>query len=179
MEKNNEDIPTSVIKGSGFVNVNWGEEKNGSVMLVKPDCVLLGVNNLPCILYATPGTNFQQYQIGDEIYKIRKLVLRSSFKSKSYSKDLNIEIPEWITDFRELEKIYLDNLVIDNLNLIKNLPLTHLGFRNVRLANEGEIVNLVNQMDRLKEISFDLSFHHIIPFLNQDIEFVFLETAGY
>ncbi|GAA4779434.1 hypothetical protein GCM10023231_02760 [Olivibacter ginsenosidimutans] len=172
-ENNKKNIPKSTIKGSGFVNINWNGEKSGSLMYSSSNCILLGKEDVPYMLYTTPNiVQLLAAKKGEGLYKIRKLVLTSFFGSKTNSNNPYTEIPEWIGNFQELQEIYFENINVDRLEIVKSLYLTKLSFKNVTFRHISSICRSINGLSMLEEIHHDESFHDVLLCLDKRIKTV-------
>lgn len=79
------NIPQSAIKGGGFFNTDLDFKDNGGkLMFTHPNCVVVGLNELPHTLFITPGFDERTLpaSINEKLYEVKKNVLKSSFSDE-------------------------------------------------------------------------------------------------
>src|ERR1700761_7562529 len=84
---NQEEIPRSIIKGSGVIHADLNSSKGrGNLLFVSPKCTIVGLNNLPYMLFTTPefNENVLPLNIKKDIHEIKELVLQPSFSTEAH-----------------------------------------------------------------------------------------------
>ena len=171
MEKpRQEEIPRSIIKGtSGRIS---GLNGKGEVLFADPKCFVIGVGNLPYILFTTPEFNEDNLplNIGKQVYDIKKLAFQPTFSADTSKEVKSCVIPRWLSDFKMVEELSLGYVEIDDLHSLKDLPIQHLILKNIRYNDSQSVVSAIRQFKLLKEVSYDQSLDtdlkHAIEELN-------------
>jgi hypothetical protein len=179
MEKpKQEDIPKSVIKGSGGIAVDLSSlNGKGKVLFADPRCFVIGLNDFPFMMFATPEftEKLLPTHIQESIYGIKDLTFKPSFfVGKKHTPIKPCEISPWIASFKYIEYLQLENVNIDNLILLKELPVEHLNLKAVIYTNDTEVLFAIKQFKSLKEVSFD---HSITDDLRHRIAALHLKTT--
>jgi len=173
-----EDIPKSTIKGSGGIGADLSSlNGKGKVIFADPKCFVIGLHDLPYIMFATPefDENILPIQIRENIHNIKSLTFKQSFyKGKKHTPIKPCEISPWIVRFKYIEYLQLENINIDNLILLKELPVEHLNLKAVTYTNDKEVFFAIKQFKALKEISYD---HSISDDLKHRIGTLHLKTT--
>ena len=171
MEKSRqEEIPSSIVKGSsGRIS---GLNGKGEMLFADPKCFVIGVENLPYILFTTPEFNEDNLplNIGKQIYEIKKLAFQPTFSADTSKEVKSCVIPRWLSDFKKVEELSFGYVEIDDLHSLKDLPIQHLILKNIRYNDSRRIVPAIKQFKHLKEVSYDQSLDadlkHAIEELN-------------
>ncbi|OJZ07117.1 hypothetical protein [Sphingobacterium sp. 40-24] len=165
MEKdNNEGI--SIIKGSGMLHVNWGDEKNGSVLFFQGETILLGMYNVPFALYTT--AKFDKNTLPNEHVKnldlLERLFLTGDYSSRRVKENSPYEIPLWINDLENLSLLYLDHFDLIGLT---NLRIQNLKTLVLKNAHVIDIPNLLIELLTFKNLSHIAYDESCIPLIHQ------------
>lgn len=173
---NNKKIPESRIQGSGFLNIRRKEGEEGEVLFFNGRDILLGKNKLPFILFTSPNIpSLDIFNVGDRIFCIKKLVL-NSLLGKQPNTDLVYEvIPEWLVMMKYVEEISFENIRIENLEKVIDLPIRSLSFKNVIISNISKTVDVINHLEGLEEIDYDETFLDVIELLDNRIKCVLIK----
>jgi len=155
--ENNEG--KSIIKGSGFLNVDWGDIENGSILFFDGVNILLGIDEIPYMLYTT--ISFDINIIPDnflkDLYEVRKLHLTVSLSFRSRNASTHYAIPRWLENYNKLEFLSLNYFDLNGLKLIKYFPVEELIIRNAYIQNvENTIIDLMS-LPNLKTFIYDES----------------------
>jgi len=173
-----EDIPKTVIKGSGGIGADLSSlNGKGKVLFADPTCFIIGIDDLPYMMFVTPefNKNILPVPIQEHIYGIKSLIFKPSFfVGKKHAQIKPCEISSLITDFKHIEYLQLENVDIDNLSLLKELPIEHLSLKTITYTNSSEIFQVIKHFRYLKEISYD---HSITNDLKHEIETLHLKTT--
>jgi hypothetical protein len=157
-----EEIPRSIIKGSsGGISGDLSSlNGKGKLLLADPKCFVIGLENLPYILFTTPEFLEENLptNIGKNIYEVKKLVLKPTFFVGASKAIKYCTIPEWLTNFKKIEDLRFEYVEIDDLNYLRNLPIQHLIFENIKFSDSKKIIAAIKQFKHLKDISYDQSF---------------------
>lgn len=158
MENDNKE-GRSVIKGSGFLRVDWGDEKNGSILFFQDETVLLGINKVPFALYTT--TRFDNNILPKEyiqgLCKVEKLFLTADYNSRRVRDNGPYEIPFWINDLENLSLLYLDHFDLSGLTNLRIQNLKTLVLKNAHVINIPDLLVELLTFRNLTHISYDLS----------------------
>lgn len=115
--------------------------------------------NRPYKLFVTPEFSITKLPLNIEntIYEVKELVLQSTF-SIDLMKSINCcSIPIWISNFNHLEIIRFERVKIDELYILKDLPVQYMIFENVECGDSKKINNALKLFKHLKKISYDQS----------------------
>lgn len=155
-----EEIPRSIIKGSGVIraDLNFPQGK-GDLLFLSPKCIVIGLDNLPYMLFATPEFSFDilPVNIKSNIHLVKEIVLQSTFSVEINQLDQYSYLPNWLQDFKGLKHLHLKYIIIDDLILLKDLPIQHLILDNVKYNDKVKLVYCIGVFKYLKEISCDHS----------------------
>ncbi len=164
-------IPHSIIKGKGFYNIDLGDNLigiGGEVLLLNRNGALIGLNNLPYFLFATPdfsldkipseGINRLPKDIKQTLYEVQEVILQSSFENYLFAEKEQPpaykEIPTWIKDFKKLKSITFDYINIDNLHYLNELPIEKITLKNIQFTNESYLLTTIKKLKFLKTINY-------------------------
>lgn len=165
MEKDNNE-GRSIIKGSGFLRVNWGDEKNGSVLFFQGDTVLLGICSIPFALYTT--ARFDKNTLPNEhvknLYQLEKLFLTGDYSSIRVKENRPYEIPLWINDLENLSFLYLDHFDLSGLTNLRIQNLKTLVLKNAHIIDIPNLLIEILTFKNLTHIAYDES---CIPLIDQ------------
>lgn len=168
MKKINPDtIPKSVIKGSGFIGGDFAHSKgNLNVLYLNPKICVFGLNNESCpyTIFITPNFNRDSIppNILKDLYKAKELILKPSFSEFKESSLEHCKIPDWLTDFKEIEVLKLDFVDLDELSKLKFLPIKKLIIENIKYSDEDRIQNMIESMENLIEVVYDSSMVRVV-----------------
>ncbi len=127
MEKpKQEEIPRSIIKGSGVIHADLNSPKGrGNLLFVSPKCTVVGLHNLPYMLFTTPefNENILPVDIKKDIYEVKEVVLQPSFAIEAHKSIKYCTVPEWLTNFKKIESLRFEYVVLDDLDCLKDLPV--------------------------------------------------------
>ncbi|WP_293312928.1 hypothetical protein [Pedobacter sp. UBA5917] len=162
MNKSRENLPKSVIKGSGFINTDLEFRDSGdTIMFLSPQCVVIGFEGLPHTLFSTP--DFDSVQIPDilqeKIYQVRKIILKKTFSDEALKEGIFFDIPNWLIGFDALECIDFDGVNLDHLSILKNLSIKHLILHNTSFSSKEKIKATFSSFKKLTKIDCDQSFY--------------------
>jgi hypothetical protein len=162
MEKLKQDqIPRSIIKGTGAIGADLSSlNGKGKVLFADPRCFVIGVNDLPYAMFATPvfRAKFLPIDIRESIYGIKNLIFKPSFfVGKKHTPMKPCEISSWVTDFKKIECLQLENVNLDDLISLKDLPIEQLSLKSVIYTNDQQIIRSIKHFKCLKEIFYDYS----------------------
>jgi hypothetical protein len=174
MEKpQQEEIPKSIIKGSGIVAADLSSlHGKGKILFVHPGCFVIGLDNSPYMLFTTPEFNegVLPPNIGKHIYDVKKLVLQPTFSVKASKEIRYCTIPKWLNNFKKIEYLRFEYVELDDLEYLENLPIQHIVFENVKYNDDKKVISAIKRFKHLKEISYDQSvstdLRHSIKGLN-------------
>ncbi|RYE21828.1 MAG: hypothetical protein EOP45_09075 [Sphingobacteriaceae bacterium] len=162
MRKPREDeIPVSTIRHD-TVYADFNElNGEGKILYLNPKCVLIGLNEVPHMLFVTPDFNQDDLKknIGENLYEIKQLVLQSNFLNKSTEKGKYYRIPDWLLNFKKIEYLKVESAELDDLWLLRNLPVQHLILKHIKFNDATVFTNSVTQFHFLKEITYDDSLN--------------------
>jgi hypothetical protein len=173
MKKTDPDtIPKTAIKGSGFIGGDFTHFKgNLNVLYLNPKICVFGLNHesLPYTVFITP--NFIKDSIPanilNNLYKAKELSLKPSFSEDTNSSFEHCRIPDWLTDFKELEVLKLDFVDLDELSKLKSLPIKKLMLERSKYSNQKRIQNIIENMESLNEVVYDSSMASVIKYMDQ------------
>lgn len=156
--QNEEQIPRSVIKGPGIIAADWGElNGEGQIIYASPNCFVLGLKGTPYMLFITP--EFSQTSLidkfGESIYSVTRCVLQPTFfvnREITYC-----QVPKWLSNFNKIKYLRLENVNIDDLKVLTNLPIEHLVLENIEQTDSEKVMEAISDLKKLKEISYDQS----------------------
>lgn len=155
------NIPKSRIKGSGFVNTDLDSKNNGEKLLfTHPNCVVVGLDDLPYMLFVTPDFDEKKLPpvVNEKIHEVKKIVLKSTFSDEMLNRQKYYSIPKWLISFNKVEYIDLEDADLDDLELLKECPIKHFVFRNVKFDNLEKVASALRLFKNLVDISCNPSF---------------------
>ncbi len=160
-------VPHSDIRGSGFLNIDWGDEQNGSVLHFDSRSILLAIDGTPHTLVTKPDISgmTDSGKFGEELYEVKRIVLLSTFGSEI----VYCSIPIWITRFKKLDELQLTGVQLDDIRLIHDLPITRLVLKDVIFDRPTSIATVLNGLPTLKRVIYDPSIYAVIPLLSDRI----------
>ncbi|WP_312789555.1 hypothetical protein [Sphingobacterium sp.] len=183
MEKDNNE-GRSIIKGSGFLRVDWGDEKNGSVLFFQGDTVLLGICSIPFALYTTArlDINTLPNEYVRNLYQLEKLFLTGDYSGTRIKENRPYEIPLWINDLENLSLLYLDHFDLIGLTNLRIQNLKTLVLKNAHIIDIPNLLIEILTFKSLTHIAYDASCIPLIDQLrehhNGEITFEFLEGSS-
>ncbi len=183
MEKDNNE-GRSIIKGSGFLRVDWGYEKNGSVLFFQGDTVLLGISNVPFALYTTTmlDRNTLPNEYVRNLYQLEKLFLTGDYSGTRIKENRPYEIPLWINDLENLSLLYLDHFDLIGLTNLRIQNLKTLVLKNAHIIDIPNLLIEILTFKSLTYIAYDASCIPLIDQLrehhNGEITFEFLDGSS-
>ncbi|MFC1224438.1 hypothetical protein ACFE6N_11555 [Pedobacter sp. BG31] len=155
-----EEIPRSIIKGSGVIHADLNTSKGtGNLLYVSLECTVVGLYNNPYMLFTTPefNENILPLNISKDIYEVKEIILQPSFSIETRNAVTYSIIPKWLSNFKKIESLRLEYVELDNLNYLIDLPIQHLIFENIKYSNDKKLIHAIKQFKYLKEISYDRS----------------------
>ncbi len=165
MEKDNNE-GRSIIRGSGMLHVNWGDEKNGSVLFFQGETILLGISNVPFALYTT--TRFDRNTLPNEHVKhldqLEKLFLTGDYSSRRVKENSPYDIPLWINDLENISLLYLDHFDLIGLTNLRIKNLKTLVLKNAHIIDIPNLLIELLTYKNLTHIAYDAS---CIPLIDQ------------
>lgn len=165
MEKDNNK-GRSIIKGSGMLHVNWGDEKNGSVLFFQGETILLGICNVPFTLYTT--TRFDRNTLPNEHVKhldqLEQLFLTGDYSSRRVKENSPYDIPLWINDLENISLLYLDHFDLFGLTNLRIKNLKTLVLKNAHIIDIPNLLIELLTYKNLTHIAYDAS---CIPLIDQ------------
>jgi len=156
-----EDIPKTVIKGSGVVHADLNSPKGkGDLLFLSPKCTVIGLNNIPYMLFATPEFNESELpsNLKKEIYEIKEIVLQTSFLTDVNKMTKYNAVPRWLANFQNTESLVVEFVDLEDLDHIKDMPIQKITFKNVTYSDEDKIIEVIKQLKHLNEVYYDQSF---------------------
>jgi len=182
--KRDENEGRSVIKGSGFLHVDWGDEKNGSVLFFQGNTVLFGINLIPFALYTTVkfDKNLLSKEDIENLYRLEKLFLSGDNNTRRAIDHGAYKIPLWINEITDLSFLNLNYFDLSGLADLKLKHLRTLVMRNAYISDIDTILVELLTYDNLSEIGYDSSCEELIDQLkkhcSREIEFIFLDGSS-
>ena len=165
MEKDNNE-GRSIIRGSGMLHVNWGDEKNGSVLFFQGETILLGICNVPFALYTT--TRFDRNTLPNEHVKhldqLEKLFLTGDYSSRRVKENSPYDIQLWINDLENISLLYLDHFDLIGLTNLRIKNLKTLVLKNAHIIDIPNLLIELLTYKNLTHIAYDAS---CIPLIDQ------------
>ena len=155
-----EDIPRSIIKGSGIVVGDLSSlNGKGKLLFVDPKCFVVGLENLPYMLFVTPEFHEESLppSIGKSIYEVKKLVLQPNFFVGTSKPEKFCGVPRWLINFKKIEYLRFEQIELNDLNYLEGLPIQHLILENIKYSDSKKLIAAIKQFKLLKEISYDQS----------------------
>lgn len=153
-------IPGSIIKGQGAVAADLSALKGkGKILFVDPNCFVVGLENLPYRLFITPEFTNENLPtaLRTNIYAVKELIMKPTFSVGSPKEIKTCSIPKWLSNFKKVECLRFENVTLDNLNYLRDLPVQHLIIEKITIENTKEFIINIKQFKHLKEISYDQS----------------------
>jgi hypothetical protein len=168
-----KEIPRSIIRGSGFYNIELGEElmnKGGKVLLINKDVVLIGLGDIPYILWATPyfdieslpseGLNRLPANIKETLYEVEEIFIKSSLASdnklrKKWGYGKYPPIPTWVNNYQKLRRLHLENIILNNLGILKDLPIEEIELQDTKFDKQFDLTAILEGFKSLKRIVCD------------------------
>ncbi|WP_316794732.1 hypothetical protein [Pedobacter frigoris] len=155
-----EEIPRSIIKGNGVIraDLNFTQSK-GDLLFLSPKCIVVGLDSLPYMLFATPEFSFDilPVHIKNNIHLIREIVFQSTFSVEINRLGEYSYLPNWLEEVQGLEHLHLKYIIIDDLILLKDLSIQHLILDNVKYNDKVKLIQSIGLFKYLKEVSCDKS----------------------
>jgi hypothetical protein len=151
-------IPQSMVKGSGFVNTDLDfTDKGGELFFANPKCFVVGLNDLPHLLFVTPEFDERDLPtaLSEKIYDVKKIILKTTFSDEIIRKQY-YNIPNWLIKFNKVECIDFEDANLDKLAILNECPIEHFTFNNVKFDDKEKISSAILQFNNLKSISCDL-----------------------
>ncbi|MDB5121283.1 MAG: hypothetical protein JWN56_2501 [Sphingobacteriales bacterium] len=158
---NPEEIPRSIIKGSGFVNADFGSlGDKGKLLLLDTRCVVVGLGDIPHTVFATPQFSDVELPLkfSENIFEVKNFVFQATFSSELRMKNQFCKIPEWLINFKNIESLILDLVELDDLAFLKDLPIQYLTFQNAKINDENRLIDAIKQLKQLKGITVNNKF---------------------
>jgi len=157
---NQEEIPKSYSTGNVSIGVNFGSLKDkGKILFVNPECSVIGVEDTPYMLFATP--KFDEIDlpptVKDKIYEVTNLILQPAFDLAKLRKSEHCIILKWLADFKKVEFLRFQRVHLDQLHYLTDLPVKHLVLDDIKLSDSDNLIISISQFKHLKEISYDES----------------------
>jgi len=160
----------SVIQGSGFLNIQWSKEEKGEIMFFNGKDILLGKGGVPYMLFTSPQiASFEIFNIGKDLFHIKKLVLNSLLGKLMNTEFEYVDLPLWLIEMEELEEIALEKVYLDKIDLIKKVPIKSMTLKDVKFRDIQKVIEIINELPVLEEISYDESFFDAAPLLSSRI----------
>ena len=153
-----EEIPRTILRYD-TAHVDWGNFKDGKILFLNPNYVLIGHGDLPHTLFATPQFSEETLlsNIGESIYKVKTILLQSTFMAKKNADNAYYPIPEWISNFKEVDHLTLRQAELDNLEFLEDMPIQQLVLFNVSVHNIDPVIISISQFKNLQTIEYDQS----------------------
>jgi hypothetical protein len=154
-----QEIPRSIIKGSGGIGADLSSlNGKGKLLLVDPKCSVIGLGDIPYMLFSTPEFNEEDLpsNIKENIYEVKKIVVQPTFLGVSKSGKFCV-VPKWLINFKKTEYLRFAYVVLDDLDWIKDLPIQYLILENVKYNDSEKLIATIKQFKYLKEVSCDQS----------------------
>lgn len=154
-QKNNE-IPRSILRGSGFICTDLRSEAGEKLLFINPQCAVVGIEDEPYLLFVTPefDDKILPLNLKGIIYKVKRIVLQPTFLDKMLDPEY-YSIPIWLTDFKELEHLSLKSINVDNLIYLHDLPVKYLELSKVFFSDKDRILTAISYFSCLKELVYD------------------------
>jgi len=166
-----EDIPKSVLRGynSYGADLRYLNGK-GKMLFLDPRCVVIGLENLPYTVFLTPEFDLENLpnEIRKDIYEAKQLILQSTFSGVNPKSAKFCVIPKSASNFKNINFLRLSYVELDDLDILKNLPIEHLILENVKFDDSDNLIISITQLNNLKEISYDKSLtNYVIDSINE------------
>jgi hypothetical protein len=166
-----EDIPKSVLTGYNSYGADLSYlNGKGKMLFLNPKCVVIGLENLPYTVFLTHEFDFNNLpqEIRKDIYEAKQLILQPIFSSKNPKSAKFCVIPESILNFKNIHFLRLSYVELDDLDILKDLPIEHLILENVKFDDSDNLIISITQFNSLKEISHDKSLtNYVIDSINE------------
>lgn len=156
-----QEIPRSIIKGSGSIAADLSSLNGaGKILFVDPKCVVLGIETEPFRLFITPEFSIESLPLSlrKNIYRVKELILKPTFAVGMDDKIKACQIPIWIKSFTKVQCLRFEFVSLDNLSIVRDLPIQHLIIENITYNNSKKLIADIRSLNHLKEISYDQSF---------------------
>ncbi|RVU01743.1 hypothetical protein EOD41_07225 [Mucilaginibacter limnophilus] len=158
MKKPSKDaIPVSVLRDTTVVADFEGLNGEGKILYLTPKCVLIGLDGIPHTLFVT--SNFYPKnlleEIGQDLFEVRQLILQPTFSNISSGEAGYGSIPDWITNLKKVELIKFAYINLDELWLLRDLPVKQMVLNNIKFSETDLFIKSVNLFHFLDGITYD------------------------
>lgn len=155
------EIPVSKITNTTVYADFSGLDGEGTILFLNPKCTLVGLNGVPYILYITADFNLNDLidAIGDDLYKVKQIILKPSFLSGTSENVKFCKVPDWLMAFRNVDLIKFECVQLDELWVWRDLPVQHFVFKNVSFDDQTIFTDAIAQFTLLNEITYDDSLN--------------------
>ncbi len=161
---NNDDIPVPRLSYN-TVSINYdGLDGKGQVLYLNTQCILVGLNDAPWMLFVTADFNQDEIinAIGDDLYEIKRLVVQSTFMAGNENIDIVSQIPDWLLAFKKLEMLKFEQIIVDELWLFRNLAIRELILKKIKYEDEDILADSILQFKELSAMIYDDSLSTVI-----------------
>jgi hypothetical protein len=160
---NPETIPVTEIKAT-FISTTEVKHPKGMLHFKYNDdfMTVFTLNNDTTPYFICISNDFEvDHDVPNEIrinlWKAKEILFRPRFTSNIHEKIDSCDIPSWLTKFKELEVLRLDYVNIDEIELVKDLPIKSLALSNISCSNFDMFIKKLESMVLLQEIYYDQS----------------------
>jgi hypothetical protein len=155
----NDEIPvTKLIYNTVYTDFH---DLDGELKIVytDPKCILTTLNGTPWMLFVTPDFNQNDLisAVGDHLFEVKRLCVQSTFNVDSKSAGKLLSMPDWLIAFKNVEWLRFDSLILDELWLLKDLPLKELCLNKIAYQDEVVLLNSISRFKDLTELTYDES----------------------
>ncbi len=154
---NDDDIPVSRLSyNTVYINYD-GLDGKGQVLYLNTQCILVGLNDAPWMLFVTADFNQDEIinAIGDDLYEIKRLVVQSTFMTGNKNSKVVFHIPDWLLAFKKLEMLKFEQIIVDELWLFRNLSIGELILKKVKYEDEDILADSILQFKQLSAMIYD------------------------
>lgn len=156
-----DKIPISKISHT-TINADFsGLNGEGKILYLNPKCVLIGLNDVPYMLFVTADFNGNDLMkaIDEDLYEVKRLVLKPAFSYLPPNERTYCKIPDWLLAFKKIEFLKFDYVELDELWLMRYLPVQHIVLQNVKFSDPLVFTDSIAQFAALNEITYDGSLN--------------------
>ncbi|WP_342648544.1 hypothetical protein [Mucilaginibacter sp. CSA2-8R] len=153
----NIEIPVSRLSYNTIYTQRGRFDGEIKILYCNKKCVLAARNSVPWMLFVVADFNQNDLisAIGDDLYKIKRLVVQSTFEAGTESDEVVFHIPDWLLALKQLESLRFEQIIFDDLWLFRAFPVRELAFNKVKCNNEDILGNPILQFKELSAITYD------------------------
>ncbi len=137
-----------------------GMSANSNILMANKSGIILKYSDETYYLFATYDLDLKALSpnfLNNALEKVKVMFIRHSLQGEDRSASWH-KIPDWVTNFKNIECLILDNVDLQNESMLKELKLKFLGILSAKIKNTQPFIQIISKISSLEFLMYKSLF---------------------